>query len=103
MALFLESKLRKVETAKGFLILVFLFASRLFAQEYNFQNFTTQDGLPQDFIYTISQDKMGYLWIGTGNGVSRYNGFKLQNYYTSDSLADNFVTCSISDGDGSVI
>ena len=41
----------------------------------------------------------GYLWVGTENGLFRYNGFKFENYTTSDSLADNFITCGISDGE----
>jgi ligand-binding sensor domain-containing protein/serine phosphatase RsbU (regulator of sigma subunit) len=42
----------------------------------------------------------GYLWVGTGNGLSRYNGFIFESFPTSDSLANSFITCSISDGEG---
>jgi ligand-binding sensor domain-containing protein/serine phosphatase RsbU (regulator of sigma subunit) len=42
----------------------------------------------------------GYLWVGTGNGLSRYNGFIFGNYPASDSLAERFITCSINDGEG---
>jgi ligand-binding sensor domain-containing protein/serine phosphatase RsbU (regulator of sigma subunit) len=42
----------------------------------------------------------GYLWIGTDNGLFRYDGFKFENYPTSDSLADNFIVSGISDGEG---
>src|SRR5664280_1170257 len=45
------------------------------------------------------RDVNGYLWVGTGNGLSRYNGLKFESYTTSDSLADNFITCGISDGE----
>lgn len=71
-----------------------------FSQEYNFTNFSIEEGLPQSYVYSITQDEQGYLWIGTGNGLSRYNGFKFENYTANDSLADNFVTCGISDGTG---
>ncbi|MBI5010133.1 MAG: hypothetical protein HZB98_10920, partial [Bacteroidia bacterium] len=40
----------------------------------------------------------GYLWIGTGEGLSRYNGFIIQSFTTADSLAENFVTSGIADG-----
>jgi ligand-binding sensor domain-containing protein/serine phosphatase RsbU (regulator of sigma subunit) len=69
------------------------------AQEYNFHNFSSDDGLAQSYIYSITQDLHGYLWVGTGNGVSRFNGFKFDNFTTPDSLADNFITCSYSDGE----
>lgn len=66
-------------------------------QNYNFRNFNTEEGLIQSYIYSIIQDVRGYLWIGTGNGLSRYNGFLFENFSTSDSLADNFITCGIRD------
>ena len=40
------------------------------------------------------------MWIGTDNGLSRYNGFVFEDFTTQDSLADNFITCSITDRDG---
>lgn len=85
---------------KLILILLFLvFGGNAFSQSYNYRNFSTEDGLPQAYIYSLTQDVHGYLWIGTGNGLSRYNGFRFENYTISDSLADNFITCGISDGE----
>jgi ligand-binding sensor domain-containing protein/serine phosphatase RsbU (regulator of sigma subunit) len=71
----------------------------VFSQDYNFRNFNSEDGLAQSYVYSIIQDVHGYLWIGTGNGVSRYNGFKFENYLNSDSSADNVITCIIDDGE----
>ena len=70
-----------------------------FSQDYNFRNFNSEDGLAQSYVYSIIQDVHGYLWIGTDNGLSRYNGFKFENYLNSDSSSDNVITCSISDGE----
>ena len=67
-------------------------------QSYNFRNYNSEDGLTQSYVYSILQDVQGYLWIGTDNGLFRYNGLKFENYPTGDSLADNFITCSVSDG-----
>jgi ligand-binding sensor domain-containing protein/serine phosphatase RsbU (regulator of sigma subunit) len=83
-------------------ILVFLFSmltSPAFSQSYIFRTFSSEDGLAQSFVYSIIQDVHGYLWVGTGNGLSRYNGLKFENFSTGDSLPDNFITCGISDGD----
>lgn len=83
-------------------ILVFIFfcfAFRTsFPQDYNFRNFSSDDGLAQSYVYSITQDEHGYLWICTGDGVSRYNGFIFENYGTTDSLTDNFTTRTITDG-----
>jgi len=81
------------------IFLFFVFSGNAFSQSYNYRNFSTEDGLPQAYIYSLTQDVNGYLWIGTGNGLSRYNGFRFENYTTSDSPADNIITCGISDGE----
>ena len=65
------------------------------AQQYNFHEFS--DGLAQPYVYTILQDNKGYLWIGTGNGLSRFDGINFKNFTTKDSLADNFISCSFKD------
>jgi len=62
------------------------------SQHYDFREYI--DGLAQPYVYSIIQDNNGYLWIGTGNGLSRYDGINFISFTTNDSLADNFITCS---------
>lgn len=85
------------------IIILFLFTAFIprlaFNQNYNFKHFNSEDGLPQPFIYSISQDSKGYLWIGTGGGLARFNGFEFVNFSTNDSLAEDFITCAIRAGD----
>ncbi len=83
----------------AFILISALLPNHLFSQSYSFRNFGSANGLPQTFIYSIVQDTHGYLWVGTGNGLSRYNGFVFENFTTKDSLADNFITSAISDGE----
>lgn len=64
-------------------------------QHFKVSNFSTNDGLPQPYVYTINQDTEGNLWIGSGNGLVKYNGYGFATYTQSDSLADNFITTSI--------
>ncbi len=82
----------------GFLLVISVLTIQAFTQDYNFRNFSTENGLTQSYVYSIMQDVHGYLWVGTEDGLSRYNGFVFENYKTDDSLADNFTTCSILDG-----
>ena len=42
--------------------------------QYNCQNWTRQNGLPAEKISSISQTKDGYLWLGTQNGLVRFDG-----------------------------
>jgi ligand-binding sensor domain-containing protein/serine phosphatase RsbU (regulator of sigma subunit) len=80
------------------LICLSLSGGGMFSQNYKFQSFKSEKELSQPFVYSILQDSHGYLWIGTGSGLSKYNGFEFENYTVNDSLADNFITCSISSG-----
>jgi ligand-binding sensor domain-containing protein/serine phosphatase RsbU (regulator of sigma subunit) len=68
------------------------------SQNYRFLTFGSEKELSQPFVYSILQDSHGYLWIGTGSGLSQYNGFEFENYTVNDSLADDFITCGISSG-----
>jgi serine phosphatase RsbU (regulator of sigma subunit)/ligand-binding sensor domain-containing protein len=67
---------------------------KTYGQSYQFSKFGTEDGLPQEYIYTINQDNNGFIWIGTGDGISKFDGVDFQNFTTADGLAENFVSCS---------
>ncbi len=72
-------------------VLCFVSFSAL-SQIFSFKNFTEDEGLSQSFIYDIKQDQRGYLFIATGNGLTRYSGSKFEVFQREDSLANNFVT-----------
>lgn len=55
------------------------------------KHFGAAEGLPQPFIYTVAQDRQGYLWIGTAEGLVRYDGTEFKTYTTKDGLAEDFV------------
>ena len=46
---------------------------------------TTKDGLPQSFISGLVQDKDGFVWIGTRNGLVRYDGIHFKTFQHSSS------------------
>jgi ligand-binding sensor domain-containing protein len=46
----------------------------------SFQNFTTKDGLLNNEITCIYEDKAGNIWVGAGGGASRYDGKSFRNY-----------------------
>jgi signal transduction histidine kinase/ligand-binding sensor domain-containing protein len=52
------------------------------AQEgYNFYRMDVNDGLSHNNVYSLYQDSFGYIWIGTGRGLHRYDGGVFKNYY----------------------
>jgi hypothetical protein len=48
-----------------------------------FKRFYTYNGLPDERIRSLYQDSKGFLWIGTMNGISRYDGYSFKNYFRS--------------------
>jgi signal transduction histidine kinase/CheY-like chemotaxis protein/HPt (histidine-containing phosphotransfer) domain-containing protein len=56
------------------------------------RQFGPADGLSQPFIYCLLQDRQGYLWLGTGEGLVRYDGARFVTLTTQDGLAEDFVT-----------
>lgn len=80
---------------KGVVIAILLwFSAPAYPQVYKVIEFGVEQGIPQPYIYTISQDNDGYLWIGTGNGLSRFDGLNFETFTNNDSLAGDFITCS---------
>lgn len=71
--------------------------SSLFSQVYLFKSYGTDNGIAQPYIYTINQDKNGYLWIGTGEGLCKFDGISFKSFYSTDGIAENFVTASYKD------
>ncbi len=77
------------------LCVVFLFGFtvvNLKSQNYRIRKYSEIEGLSQDYIYDITQDKKGFLWLATGDGLSRFDGAKFKNYNLADGLAENFST-----------
>lgn len=54
---------------------------RSHAQEFIFNHLTARDGLASNFVYSLWQDPKGYLWIGTENGLQRYDGYQFFSPY----------------------
>lgn len=61
-----------------YFIPVFVFAQ----QGYNFNRISTEDGigLASNVIYATYQDPKGFLWVGTANGLQRFDGSKFIQY-----------------------
>ena len=79
---------------KLLLFVLYIIGSHTFqisAQSFDFKNFDSDMGLPQNFIYCLAQDNNGYLWIGTGEGLVRYDGINFKVYTQKDSLASDFI------------
>ena len=72
--------------------------------EYIFTNIGVEDGLSQSTIFSMVQDRNGFMWFATNNGLNRYDGytFKVYSYspFDSSSISDNGITALFKDKDG---
>ncbi|MCY4553213.1 MAG: SpoIIE family protein phosphatase [Candidatus Poribacteria bacterium] len=65
------------------------------------KHYTYLDGLGQNRVWTIFQDRDSFLWFGTdGGGISRYDGDKFGNFTTDDGLISNSVWAIHQDREG---
>jgi len=55
------------------------------------RQFSVDDGLPSNETYHIVQDSIGYLWIATANGVSRFDGYSFKNFGVNEGLVESTI------------
>ncbi len=73
-----------------------------YGQSFDFKTYDSSVGLPQNFVYTLAEAKNGYLWIGTGEGVVKYDGVEFHKVNLADSITDEFVRTIKLANDGAV-
>jgi signal transduction histidine kinase/ligand-binding sensor domain-containing protein len=72
-----------------------------FTPAYNFKHLDVQKGLVQNIVYHFLNDSRGYMWIGTHNGITMYDGTRTINFLhdpqVRSSLAGNFINSMLED------
>ena len=72
--------------------------------EFRFKNLTINDGLSQSSVTAIVQDELNALWVGTQDGLNRYDGRTFE-IFTSDKtqgLESEYITCALKDKHGNL-
>ncbi len=75
-------------------------------EEIQFKQIKIEDGLSQSTILCMLQDKKGFLWFGTANGLNRYDGYNF-TVFTNDpadstTISDNGILSLFEDKDGNI-
>lgn len=79
------------------LVFSFIFAIIIpgFSQDYLIERLTTKDGLPQNDVNTLFQDSDGFLWVGTNDGLSLFDGYSFRTFNINPSdprgLSSNLI------------
>jgi signal transduction histidine kinase/DNA-binding response OmpR family regulator len=91
-------KLRLWVCLPTFMVLSFL-GIELSAQSINLnlQNIGVKDGLPHREVHDIIQDHQGFIWVGTKNGLGRYDGRGFRNFSLREGLETNHVDYILED------
>ena len=86
--------------------LVLFYGPIVFPQQYVFKNYSINNGLSQSVVNCLFQDSRDYLWIGTQNGLNRFNGetFDVFSYnpVDSSSISNNWIYAIAEDRDGNL-
>lgn len=97
------------ENLKKILIILILFALNVLkghAQDITFNHLTTNDGLSQFSVNSLYRDEKGFIWIGTREGLNRYNGNEIKTYKLQkndpNSLFCNTVLRIAGNGNGKI-
>ena len=90
---------------KLFLLLI-SFTSLLGQQKFNFEQISIPAGLSNSTVWDILQDKYGFLWIATADGLNRYDGYTFKIYKNDPgdpkSLSNNLVYSTMIDAQGTL-
>ena len=84
------------------LLLILVPALKTDAQKYFFDNYGIKQGLSEQKVYTLIQDSRDYIWLGTANGASRFDGKKFENFSSGDDLAMGGVRTILEDSNGDI-
>ncbi|MDO6435166.1 histidine kinase [Flavitalea sp. BT771] len=77
---------------RGSLLLTFILTGlSCCCQELSYRQFTVKDGLPGSIVYHSLQDRNGFIWFATNQGVSRFDGRTFRNFTKEDGLPDNDI------------
>ncbi len=78
---------------KHILILLFTLSGvNTYSQQFKFQHYSIEEGLPQSQVYAMIQDSRGLLWIGTkGGGLSKFNGKEFTTFTKEEGLSGDKI------------
>lgn len=83
---------------------IFAFSVLCFSQSIYFRHLNIQNGLSNPSISCFYQDEFGFIWIGTREGLNRYDGSQIKNLYSStdESTTISAVQSICGDNNGAV-
>ena len=72
------------------------------AQRFAFKYYSHDEGLTSLDVHSLLQDRTGYVWVATQDGLFRYNGARFTGFYTANGLPSNRVLSLHQSADGTL-
>lgn len=69
--------------------------AQFFPDEIKFTNYTRADGLPDEHINSLVQDSRGFLWIGSSEGLFRFDGLHFKAWYANPNDSTKFSSNNV--------
>jgi signal transduction histidine kinase/ligand-binding sensor domain-containing protein/DNA-binding response OmpR family regulator len=90
----------------AFLLFISVFIANLFSQSLNFNNLSVKNGLSNNKVVAILQDKSGFLWFATEDGLNRFDGYEFKIYrnnpHDTNSISSNNIWSLFEDTAGNI-
>src|SRR5580658_6539629 len=106
MILIRTTAIPAMRTLRRFLFAVFLAtlgtSTPLAAQRYNFKFYGEEEGLQNLAVQVVLQDRTGFLWVGTQNGLFRYDGSRFTAFGRADGLPAGRIDSLHESADGTL-
>src|SRR3984885_10908852 len=80
-----------IRRASFLTVVTLLTVSATYGQRYNFKFYGEEEGLQSLAVQIVLQDRSGFLWVGTQNGLYRYDGNRFVSFGKADGLPDAHI------------
>lgn len=77
--------------ATAVICFILFLALEVNGQSFTIYNYSVPEGLPSSEVYEVYQDRKGFLWFATDNGIVKFDGHEMKTYHTKDGLTDPVV------------
>lgn len=93
---------------KTFLLWILLWPVLLLAQPYTVKQLGIEKGLSNNYVVSIAQDKLGFLWFATEEGLNKFDGTRFITYFKDEhekrqGITGNELNCLLDDPEDSVL
>lgn len=72
------------------------------AQDASYIQYTTEDGLPTNYVYGVVEDDEGYIWAYTENGLAKFDGYQFEHLTAKEGLPGNDIPFAEKGPDGKI-